>query len=250
MNCSGISKRTIIGRALRSPLRLIPSGMTMRILQGPLRGKRWIAGSSSHGCWLGSYEYPKQKAFWAAIEPGHVVYDLGANVGFYSLLASVLTGPEGRVFSFEPVPRNLRFLRKHLQLNGITNCFVWEVAVGGSDGTATFDLGPHPSMGHLARDSENGLSVRTVALDGLIASGVIPPPDVMKCDIEGGEYDALCGASNTLSVHSPTIFLAIHGSEAHERCCQLLTDLRYDLAPLDSLPLRSASEILATRRHS
>src|ERR1035438_590714 len=90
INFSGISGRTFIGKALRFPLSLIPCGTQMPILQGPLYGKRWIVGSSNHGCWLGSYEYPKQKAISAAIKRGDVVYDLGANVGFYSLLASVL----------------------------------------------------------------------------------------------------------------------------------------------------------------
>ena len=100
MNFSGVSNKSIVGKALRFPLRLIPCGAQMTILQGPLRGKRWIAGSSDHGCWLGSYEYPKQRAFSAAISHGDVVYDLGANVGFYSLLASVLVGTKGQVFSF------------------------------------------------------------------------------------------------------------------------------------------------------
>jgi FkbM family methyltransferase len=248
MNFSGVSDKTFIGKALRFPLRLFPSGTQMPILQGPLHGKRWIIGSSNHGCWLGSYEYSKQKAFSAAIKRGDVVYDLGANVGFYSLLASVLVGPEGQVFSFEPVPKNLTFLRRHLELNRVRNCSVRDVAVSCSDGTSKFDLGRNSSMGHLTCDSQNALSVRTVALDNLIASGQVPPPNVIKCDIEGGEYDALRGASEILSKHSPMIFLATHGPEVHDRCCRLLTNLHYQLTPLDDLPLSLTCEVLATRQ--
>ena len=248
MNFSGLSDRTFIGKILRLPLRLIPCGTQMPILQGPLRGKRWIVGSSNHGCWLGSYEYPKQKAFSTAIKRGDVVYDLGAHVGFYSLLASVLVGPEGQVFSFEPAPRNLTFLWRHIELNGVRNCSVWNVAVSCLDGTAKFDVGPSSSMGHLAGNSQTALTVRTIALDSLIASGQVPPPNVIKCDIEGGEYDALRGASEILAKYSPTIFLATHGSEVHERCCTLLTDLHYQLTSLDGFPLSLASEVLATRQ--
>jgi FkbM family methyltransferase len=248
MNFSNVSNESVIGRAFRFPLRLIPSGTQMIILQGPLRGKRWITGSSNHGCWLGSYEYPKQKAFAAAVKRGDVVYDLGANVGFYSLLASSLVGPEGQVFSFEPLPRNLTFLRKHLGLNGVRNCSVMEAAVSSSDGTAKFEMGPNASMGQLTGDSENALSVRTIALDGLVASGQIRPPNVIKCDIEGAEYDALRGASKILSEHSPTIFLATHGPEVHDRCCTLLTGLNYKLTSLDDLPINLTSEVLATRQ--
>lgn len=246
MNLSGVSDQSLIGKALRFPLRLIPCGTRMPILQGSLRGKRWIVGASNHGCWLGSYEHLKQKAFAAAIRPGDVVYDLGANAGFYSLLASVLVGPEGHVFSFEPVPSNVTFLRKHLELNGVRNCSVMEVAVSCSDETATFAIGPNSSMGHLTVDSQNALRVRTIALDNLIASGQARPPNVIKCDIEGGEYDALRGASQILSQYIPIIFLATHGPEVHEQCCALLTDFQYQLASLDDLPVSMTSEVIAT----
>lgn len=247
MNFSAIPGSTFIGKALRLPLRLIPARMHVPILQGPLRGKKWIVGSTNHGCWLGSYEYAKQKAFADVVRRGDVVYDLGANVGFYSLLASVLTGPEGRVFSFEPAPENLKFLRKHLELNKVTNCRVLDAAVSASDGTANFDPGPNLSMGRLTKESRTGVSVRTVALDSLVADGELPPPNVVKCDIEGAEYDALTGAAAILARHTPTIFLATHGTEVHERCCRLLLDLGYHLASLDGLPLSETSEILATR---
>jgi hypothetical protein len=81
-----------------------------------------------------------------------------------------------------------------------------------------------------------------------VASGEIPPPNVMKCDIEGGEYDALMGASTILARHAPVIFLATHGPELHERCLQLLTGFQYQLTPLDDLPLETTREILAIRQ--
>ena len=101
-NLSGIPRETLVGKLLRAPLRLIPRSMVVPILQGALRGKKWTVGSSTHGCWLGSFEYEKQKALQCAIKTGQVVYDIGANVGFYSLFASVLVGEAGHVYSFEP----------------------------------------------------------------------------------------------------------------------------------------------------
>ena len=169
-------------------------------------------------------------AFSAAIKQGDVVYDIGANVGLYSLLASHIVGSEGRVFSFEPVPRNLDFLRRHLQLNQVKNCSVLEVAVSRLDGIANFNLGINSMMGHLTDGSQNAFSVRTVRVDDLVASGEIAPPNVIKCDIEGAEYDALIGALATLSKYRPTIFLATHGPEIHECCCRLLLGLHYQLS--------------------
>jgi FkbM family methyltransferase len=246
MNFSGISNESLLGKLLRLPLRLIPPNARVPIIQGPMRGMRWIAGSSVQG----SYENRKQKAFSAATRRGDTVYDLGANVGFYSLLASILAGSEGRVFSFEPVPRNLEFLRKHVELNKLTNCSIWDVAVGSCEGTANFDLGPNCAAGHLTAGSHGALTVRTVTLDGLVSSGKLPPPDVIKCDIEGGEYDALTGAQGILDKYAPTIFLATHGAEVHRRCCTLLADLHYRLKSLDELPLEQTNELLATRQEA
>src|ERR1051326_9094519 len=124
MNFSAIPQASAIGRLLRLPLRFIPEDMVIPILQGPLQGKKWIAGSSDHRCWLGSYEYMKQKLFQSVVTPGHVIYDIGANVGFYTLLSSVLVGEKGKVIAFEPLASNAVTLVRHLRLNNVKNASV------------------------------------------------------------------------------------------------------------------------------
>jgi hypothetical protein len=105
LNFSGIHRGNLAGRLLRAPLELLPKGLTVRVLQGPARGMKWVVGSGTHGCWLGSYEYSKQRLLRRLIRPGDVVYDVGANVGFYTLLllrelgyrlASLDSRPHGR----------------------------------------------------------------------------------------------------------------------------------------------------------
>jgi hypothetical protein len=93
---SSISAQNRIGKLLRFPLRFIPAETTLPILQGMLRGSKWISNSSTNGCWLGSYEYTKQKIMARTIQPGKVVYDVGAHVGFYTLLTAKLVGKLGR----------------------------------------------------------------------------------------------------------------------------------------------------------
>jgi predicted methyltransferase len=93
----------------------------MPILQGKLRGKKWSVGSCSHGCWLGRYEYKKRIIFENTVRQGNTVLDIGAYVGFYTVLASILVGPTGKVHAFEPLPRNLEYIKEHLRLNNITN---------------------------------------------------------------------------------------------------------------------------------
>lgn len=223
MNFSGISRQTVVGKLLRLLLRLIPNGMAVPVLQGPLKGKRWLVGSSPHGCWLGSYEYEKQRFFAKEIKPNTIVFDIGANVGFYTLLASLLVGAQGRVVAFEPVPRNIRFLQRHLQMNHIKNVAVMEVAVSDAFGVAAFDPGPDSSQGKIAQDGE--LSVRTVCLDGLIVAGEIPVPDSIKIDVEGAEMPVLVGAQNLLENVHPAIFLATHSPALRQQCLAFLRSL-------------------------
>ena len=74
-------------KVIRLPLRTVPPGTVVPILTGRLRGRKWIVGSGDHSCWIGSYELEKQRAFAQVVHPGETVFDLGANVGFYTLLA-------------------------------------------------------------------------------------------------------------------------------------------------------------------
>jgi FkbM family methyltransferase len=242
-NLSGISNETLIGRLLRLPLRLIPRTMVLPILQGALRGKKWTAGSGSHGCWLGSYEYDKQRALQRELKVGQVVYDIGANVGFYSLLASVLVGEAGHVYSFEPSPDNLRELRRHLELNHIENCTVVAAAVSSTNGEGAFDPSCDRCTGHLA--ATGAFQVRTLALDEVIQNDGMRPPELMKIDIEGAEYECLKGATKIIQKFNPVIFLATHGSEVHSACLELLAEWGYRFQSLDGHPTDATDELIA-----
>ncbi len=246
MNFSKIHYRSFIGKLIRLPLRLIPKKMALPILQGRLLGKKWIVGSGEHGYWLGSYEFNKRLAFETEIKPNSVVYDIGANVGFFSLLASVLAGDDGHVYAFEPLPRNINFLRKHIAINQRKNIDVFEVAVSDHNGQAFFDLGASTAMGHLAESGE--IQVEMVSLDEMIAEGNIKPPDYIKLDVEGAEFGALRGAQKLLAQFHPVLFIDTHHREAHEKSIELLKGLGYDFQCLDGKNLVETKEVLATYR--
>jgi FkbM family methyltransferase len=242
-NLSGISNETLVGKWLRAPLRLISQSAVVPIFKGPLRGKKWIVGAGNHGCWLGSYEHDKQRQFQKAIKPEDVVYDVGANAGFYSLLASALVGEKGHVFAFEPLPGNVRNLRKHLEINRVKNCTVIEAAVSSSDGEASFDPSAGSSEAHLS--VAGSVRVRTVALDTLASRNEIQPPNLMKIDIEGAEYECLLGCAQTVQAYRPVIFLATHGQGIHDGCLRLLAQWEYTVASLDERPVGQSDELVA-----
>jgi FkbM family methyltransferase len=245
VNFSGLSDENLAGRIIRLPLRLIPPQARMPILQGVLRGKKWIAGAGNHGYWLGSYELEKIRLFESIVPEGAIVFDIGAHAGFYTLLASVLVGPRGRVFAFEPDHRNVWYLEEHLRLNAVSNARVIQAAVTDSEGIAWLEEGPNTSTGHLAPVGQ--FQVKTVTLDGLVSTGQLPTPDYLKIDVEGAEMLVLKGAQNVLANERPTLFLATHGGLAREACGEFLNALGYELRPIGKASLEKTDEFLAFR---
>jgi FkbM family methyltransferase len=241
INFSGISSQKSLGRLIRYPLSLIPPDTVLPILQGKLRGKKWIVGAGQHGAWLGSYEYDKQILFQQLIKPGDVVFDLGAHSGFYSLLASVLVGTKGKVFSFEPFPDNAKYLEHHLELNGVDNVTLFHAAVSNTTGFSYFE--GRGFTGHLS--SSGSFKIATVSLDALYEQKKIDLPSLIKLDIEGAEYMALRGAINLLKLSRPIIMLATHGANVHLECCKFLKSLDYRLESIEPVPVPESAELIA-----
>ena len=192
------------GKLIRLPLKLIPPDTVMPIFWGALRGKKWIVGSGVHGYWLGTYEYKKLIFFKKLIEPHCVVYDIGANTGFYSLLASAQVGQKGQVLAFEPVPQNLKFLKNNLKNNKVKNVTVYPYGISDREGIVFFNTGTDRATGHLA--SSGNLKVKTVSVDFLVNQKKRPIPDYLKIDVEGAEKLVLLGAKKLCKNTIPLFF--------------------------------------------
>lgn len=214
----------------------------MPVLQGPLRGARWIVGSSTHGCWLGSYEMAKQLAFASRLAPGQVVYDLGANVGFYTVLAARGVGSAGQVHAFEPLPDNVKFLRRHVELNQLKNVSIHACAVSNVTGKLRFAFGGDRSTGRL--DDSGSFEVDAITLDEFVFSRGSALPCVIKIDVEGAELCVLEGARQVLEKAKPAIFLATHGDTVRQACYQLLRSFHYRVCGVDGKPPDQTDELL------
>lgn len=170
-----------------------------------------------------AYERETSRIFVRIVESGKNVIDLGANIGYYTLLASKLVGAKGQVFAFEPLPSNLDYLRKNIELNNCSNVVIVPAAAGNFTGDGSFQLYADPTLGHLLRNNhpkENVMHVPTVRLDDFLARQGWPRIDIIKADLEGGEVDALSGMTETcdrnpdvkllLEYNSKTIMRAGH----------------------------------------
>jgi len=156
----------VLGRILRFPLRLVPNGTVVPILATSARGKRWITGSGPHSCWLGFNERAMRAEWTQIVREGVVVWDVGANVGSYTILSSVLVGPRGHVIAIEPDATNIRYLRQHVELNDLPNVTVLEVAVTERQGTVRFMRHADRLQGHVAEEGDVSVAARTWMICG------------------------------------------------------------------------------------
>jgi FkbM family methyltransferase len=217
------------------------NGIALPILRGPLRGARWLpaSGGKLARLLLGSYEREQSERLRQCATRGAVVYDVGANAGYYALLASRLVGPRGRVVAFEPEPRNAAFLREHVRLNDAANVEVVEAAAGDTAGERGF---ARRGTGRGRLDERGELRVRVVRLDDCIAGGM-PTPSLIKIDVEGGELAVLEGAAQLLAGTRPVLLLSTHARAVHDACCRRLRELGYLLTPLGGRLLAEAGEL-------
>ena len=184
------------------------------ILRGPAAGLRFRADVNIAGYRLGTTEPAFQAAFAARVPRGGVVYDLGANVGFYTVLAARLVGPEGRVVAVEPFPASAETVRHNARANGFEHVEVVEAAVGGAAGRAWLETDRDPVTYRLGPEGERpGIEVPVTTVDALVAAGH-PPPDLVKVDVEGVEVAALEGMTRTLADHRPALLVEVHHAVA------------------------------------
>ena len=156
-------------------------------------------------------------------------------------MLSVLTGSKRKVFAFEPVTKNVFYIKRHLELNKIVNTTLIEKAVSDTIGILKFSLSSNPSQGHLSEEGE--IEVETITLDEFIKQGN-PYPDLIKMDIEGAEYLALKGSKEILKIKKPVIFLATHGYEVREKCLKLLSEFDYKITSLDNKEISKSDEFI------
>ena len=200
---------------------------TIRIPFGVLRGKKWQFTSSIPSCAFGTYEQHIATRLQGRLKAGSVFFDIGANVGYYTLFASTLVGDSGRVISFEPEPGNMQMLVEHTTINKCINVIPVQKALSDMPGIVRFDGTAHT----MCKFSDDGnIEVECTTLDTFIQDSGISP-DILKMDVEGAEVKALHGADSCLSEIRPEIVLSVHDGLLDE-CLGILSGYDYSIEQL------------------
>lgn len=238
-----MSAATWAARLARAPLRLMPRGLVVTAPTGPLKGMRWMPESMPQ---LGRLERSQLDAFLSRLSPGMTVWDIGANVGLYSVPSARAVGAGGSVYAFEPVGRNVEYLRRHAELNRLSNLRIVHAAVG--ERTRMVRMTPGASASEASVTADGPWEVPAVSLDEWRSDSGSPLPSLVKIDVEGAEVDVLVGARHALGAASVTIFLSLHGDAQQAGCRSVLTRLGFTISSLQpGVPTELASEWLAER---
>ena len=189
------------------------------IQRGVGKGLGFNPGGSNAGYLLGVIETDVQDLLCQWLRAGMTVYDIGANVGFLSVIVARLVGGSGRVIAFEPVPSLAQQTARNAQLNGFEHLSIYPVALSDTDGEAIFQVSQNLTMGKLASPKSSGgsatdLVVRSNRLDTVIREQCLPYPDLVKVDVEGAEAAVLDGAIEVLQRARPLLLIELHSTNA------------------------------------
>jgi FkbM family methyltransferase len=176
-----------------------------------------------------SYEAHVTGVMRSLLRPGMVVVDIGANIGYYSLLAASRVGESGKVIAFEPGAENAALLMRSAQGNGFDNLVVHPYAVSDADAMIGFTMDDSNGQIKPGDPADWACQVQTIILEEFLAAE--PRIDLIKMDIEGAEGRALRGMQQLIRQHHPIIF-----SEFNPTSLPVISEI----APADYLNLLRA----------
>jgi FkbM family methyltransferase len=233
----------VIGPGLRwASAKLIPrDAMTwVQVQSGPAQGI-WLHLNprTGHDYFHGDVEPEVQTVLHKYLRPGMTVYDIGANIGFFSLLAARLVGPAGSVAAFEADPEIAARLRENVARNqgapiGVEEKAVWSSSSPVFFARANAEVSPDRGLGHVIdndaeRSAPGTIRVEAVSVDECLhKSG---PPDFIKCDVEGAEVEVFRGAERLLNERWPIILCEMHGDKNRQTLLRMFENLGYRCEP-------------------
>ncbi len=195
---------------LRRTVFVASDNLPSRYVKISLRGQ-WVCVPYSIASWylLKGYEPEVSDIISRLLPPGGKAVDVGAHIGYHTILMADVAGPAGRVVAVEPTHYNLQFLRHNIRLNHMHNVTALPYAAGSKNETQRLYRGANSLMNSFYADNTLGEAggsedVTVIPLDSLIQG----PVDLIKLDIEGAEIDALQGMVALLN-HSPNINLIV-----------------------------------------
>ena len=220
----GMGKLPLVGPVLTwAAARAVPrdSRVWMQVKSGPAEGIWLRLNPRTAAATLnGSGERRELEIVRDHLRPGMTFYDVGANIGIFSMMAARIVGSGGQVVAFEADPEIGERLREHARRNSFSWMSVEQKAAWRESGTVMFErvdasVSPDRGVGHVV-DSKNE---RVVSLDAIALDDCSPKyraPDFIKCDVEGAEGEVFQGARRLLENQRPRVLCEIHNERSRQ----------------------------------
>ena len=237
--------------------------VSLPVLQGPARGLWFrldLPTRMESAYFFGTYELEITRWLTKVCHKGWTIWDCGTYLGFYTCLFARLVGEKGQVVVFEPDPRNMERTKEHARLNKFNNVQFMQCAVGGPSGEIDFILSnntnshiPGAYVGATREDYSkiervDGLiRVPCLSLDEVYSDKKIPPPDLIKIDIDGAEKEALQYTGRLFREVRPLLMLELHNPECDRAAWEFAQKWNYSLKSLDNgRTLTKAEDVCGT----
>jgi FkbM family methyltransferase len=236
---AGLRRVPVLGRCVSwAGAKLVPreSRVWVQVQNGPAQGL-WLHLNPRTGqtYFEGGGEPEVQAALQQHLRAGMTFYDIGANIGLFSLLAARIVGKEGRVVAFEADPEVAVRLREHVARNAFSWITVEEKAVWSKPGPAFFArtdpaASPDRGLGHIVSSGAgDAIQVSAVSLDDYARAQATP--DFLKCDVEGAEVEVFRGARQLLKEKRPVIICEMHSEENQRALLEEFSQFGYTCKP-------------------
>lgn len=153
------------------------------------------------------------------VKKGMCVLDIGANLGYYSLIFANLVGKNGKVYAFEPEPSNYRLLVKNIKANNYKNIISFQKAVSDSSGRIKLYISEEHKGDHRTYDPGDGrhaINIQAITIDNFCGNKI--KPDLVKIDTQGTEFSIIKGMEKTIKRNSEIIITCEFWPSAIAKC--------------------------------
>ncbi len=186
------------------------------------------------------FEYKTVRIYKELVKEAHIIFDIGSNIGYYSLLGAKIN-PQAKVYAFEPMPAAFKYLKINIKNNNLTSIYPQNVALSNAEGKALFfavkskkfmDIEDHLNGDGTINENNNlnsshQFEVSTITLDSFCRSHNIEKIDVIKIDTEASEHLVFEGAMNMLKKARPVIFCEVIPHQIENQLNNLFEPLQY-----------------------
>lgn len=194
---------------------LYPSHSTITGQVGNIKMRFDLQDTLQRRMFFGIYDEREVNVMRERLSQKATFFDIGANIGYYSLIASQIVGVDGAVHAFEPVEKNTRILRNTIEINGIKNIRLNQVAVGRQAGDIDLFVPENVDnsgwVSILNLRASNKITVRVICLDDYVTENSIERVDLMKVDVEGAECQVLDGGAKLFDkLDAPDLIIEVN----------------------------------------